>query len=117
MKTDVVVQRIVEIAIVLIIWIAGFGSSVLHLWNWLMPSLFGLPVINFGQALGLMALCWLLFGGFRGLMPLNRPLGQGAGGRSDDRRASRLSPEQREKVREGVEKWCDRIGTEKKSGN
>jgi membrane protein required for beta-lactamase induction len=31
------------------------------LWNWLMPVIFGLPTIGFWQALGLCALCSLLF--------------------------------------------------------
>ena len=32
------------------------------LWNWLMPTLFGLPSITFWQALGLCVLGWLLVG-------------------------------------------------------
>lgn len=44
---------------------ADFGSAVWQLWNMLMPHLFGLPLIGFWQAVGLMALSWLLFGGWR----------------------------------------------------
>ena len=40
----------------------------MQLWNWLMPPLFGLHLINFWQALGLLALSRLLLGGFRGRM-------------------------------------------------
>ena len=36
------------------------------LWNWLMPSLFELQQINAVQALGLLVLTRILFGGFRG---------------------------------------------------
>jgi hypothetical protein len=32
------------------------------LWNWLMPFLFGVPVITFWQALGISFLCGILFG-------------------------------------------------------
>ena len=32
------------------------------LWNWLMPTLFGLPAIGFWQALGLLVLSRILFG-------------------------------------------------------
>lgn len=32
------------------------------LWNWLMPSIFGLRSINFAEALGLCFLCSCLFG-------------------------------------------------------
>lgn len=31
------------------------------LWNWLCPDLFGLPVIDFWQAMGLSLLCSFLF--------------------------------------------------------
>lgn len=37
------------------------GFSLMWLWNWLMPELFGLTVINFWQAIGLFILCSLLF--------------------------------------------------------
>ena len=40
------------------------GELVLHLWNWLLPTLFGWRQITFWQALGLLALCRILFGGF-----------------------------------------------------
>jgi hypothetical protein len=40
------------------------GEIVKLLWNWLAPPLFGLPALNFWQALALLALCRILFGGF-----------------------------------------------------
>ena len=48
-------------AVVLVATIAGY--VVAWLWNWLMPQLFGLPAVTFWQALGLLALCRILFGG------------------------------------------------------
>ena len=41
--------------------IAGFGTMLL--WNWLVPSLFNGPHIVFWQAIGLLALSKILFGG------------------------------------------------------
>lgn len=41
-----------------------FGYFVMLLWNWLMPALFGLPVINFWMAFGIIILSRLIFGGF-----------------------------------------------------
>lgn len=38
------------------------GLLVMWLWNWLMPSLFGLPTLNFWQSWGLSFLGGLLFG-------------------------------------------------------
>lgn len=40
-----------------------FGYFVMLLWNWLMPSLFGLGTIDFWKAFGLILLVKLLFGG------------------------------------------------------
>ena len=45
---------------------AGFSAVVMLLWNWLMPTIFGLGVINFWQALGILVLSRILFGGFGG---------------------------------------------------
>ena len=42
---------------------AGFSAVVMLLWNWLMPTIFGLTAICFWQALGLLILCRILFGG------------------------------------------------------
>src|SRR5262245_46164405 len=55
---------IVMLAIALFTYIGG--EVVRLLWNWLLPTLFGLPQITFWQALGLLALSRILFGGFGG---------------------------------------------------
>lgn len=56
------------IAPVAIVGLAAFlalgGFVVRWLWNWLLPPLFGLHTITFWQALGLLALSRILFGGF-----------------------------------------------------
>jgi MFS family permease len=41
-----------------------FGYVVQHLWNWLMPEIFGLTTITFWQAFAIVILCKILFGGF-----------------------------------------------------
>lgn len=45
---------------------AVFGALVMWLWNWLMPYIFGLPELTFCQAVGLLVLCKILFGGISG---------------------------------------------------
>lgn len=40
------------------------GVVVRELWNALLPPLFGWKAVTFWQALGLLALCRILFGGF-----------------------------------------------------
>jgi hypothetical protein len=42
------------------------GELVMRLWNWLLPWLFGWKRISLEQALGLLALCRILFGGTGG---------------------------------------------------
>ena len=45
---------------VLLGWL--FGNVIMWLWNWLMPKLFGLPLIGFWEGLGLFLLAKILFG-------------------------------------------------------
>lgn len=40
-----------------------FGFAVKLLWNWIMPAVFGLKMITFWQAFGLVLLAKILFGG------------------------------------------------------
>ncbi|MDR0682215.1 MAG: hypothetical protein LBG15_10280 [Dysgonamonadaceae bacterium] len=49
-----------------VVIIVGIGALVMLLWNWLMPVIWGWAAINLWQALGLFALCRILFGGFGG---------------------------------------------------
>lgn len=56
-----------------LLFIVGGGALVMWLWNWLLPPLAGLSEVNFWQALGLLALCRLLFGGFHGRGRRGRP--------------------------------------------
>ncbi|MDR0799348.1 MAG: hypothetical protein LBN18_06290 [Dysgonamonadaceae bacterium] len=44
--------------------IAAFGAIVMLLWNWVIPGIFGCAAINYWQALGLLALSRIFFGGF-----------------------------------------------------
>src|SRR5262245_2265404 len=41
------------------------GFVVMWLWNWLLPPILGRPEITLWQGIGLLALCRILFGGFR----------------------------------------------------
>jgi hypothetical protein len=73
------------------------GSATMLLWNWLMPALFGLAHISFWQAIGILVLSKLLFGGF----------GSRHGGpwRHHDKRQhwqarwEKMTPEEREKCK------------------
>lgn len=79
-----------------------FGEVVMHLWNWLLPPLFGWHLINLWQALGLLVLCRMLFGGWGG----------GSNGKSRRRENwERMSPEDREKFRTEMRARCGGFGT------
>ena len=71
------------------------GEIVLHLWNWLLPPLFGWRQISFWQAVGIPALCRVLFGG-RGW--------HHSGGSNFRRRmkerCGNMTPEERERFRQ-----------------
>ncbi len=102
-------KTVLQVLMFLIIAIAGFGEAVHHLWNWLMPELFHLPLITFWQGVGLLALSWVLFGGWRGFRGPGR--GRGAHWRHQmSERWERMSPEERAKFREGMRGGCGRSG-------
>ena len=77
--------------LIIFIFIVAGGQIVLHLWNWLLPPLFGWREITFWQALGLLALCRILFGGLGG------PGGS---------RTRHMTPEQREQFRQRIRERC-----------
>lgn len=106
-------KRVMWIAPLAILGIALFifigGSIVMLLWNWLAPLLFGLREISFWQAVGLLALCRVLFGGFGGGGRRSYS-GRRFKERLHERIAERwdqMTPEEREKVRQ---KFYDRSG-------
>lgn len=76
--------------------LAAVSFIVMLLWNWLIPTIFGLVAINFWQALGLFALGRILFGGFG-----KGHRGFGHGGNHFHKKWSKMTPEQQ---REFVEK-------------
>jgi hypothetical protein len=91
-----------------LLFIALGGAIVQLLWNWLLPPLFGWPQVGFWQALGILALCRILFGG----------LGTHDSARSNIRgrmaqRWGRMTPEERERLRQGM---CERFGFGAASG-
>ena len=84
---------------------ALFSFVAMSLWNWLMPALFGLHAVTFWQALGLLVLSKLFFGGFRGRsgppMFWRRRMME---------RWEQMTPEEREKFRESLKGGCGPFG-------
>ena len=89
------------------------GEVVKLLWNWLAPPLFGLPLLGFWQALALLALCRILFGGFSMHGPRHPSHRLRMTDRMADRMADRfaerwqhMTPEERELFRQRVRERC-----------
>ncbi len=87
--------RILKFAAIAVLFLAAFSFVVMGLWNWLMPALFGWHVITFWQALGILILSKILFGGGRG-----RPRPHVYWRRRMMERWARMTPEEREKFRQ-----------------
>jgi hypothetical protein len=89
-----------------LLFLALFGFVVMRLWNWLMPALFGWHLITFWQALGILILSKILFGGFRGHagrhMYWRRRMME---------RWEQMTPEEREKFRQGMRGRCGTFGS------
>jgi Ca2+/H+ antiporter, TMEM165/GDT1 family len=96
------IVKILKVMIVVAVFIAIFSFVVMKLWNWLMPGLFGLQGVTYWQAMGILVLSRILFGGFRG-RPGRPPWHWRQ--RMVERWQS-MSPEEREKFRQGLEnRW------------
>ncbi len=87
------------------LFVTVFGFVVLSLWNWLMPALFGWHLINFWQAVGILVLSKILFGGFRG-----HPSRHMYWRRRMMERWEQMTPEEREKFRQGMHGRCGSFG-------
>jgi hypothetical protein len=94
-----------------LLFIAIGGEVVRQLWNWLLPPIFGWRQITFWQALGMLALCRILFGGLgihRGYGS-HSPIRHRMADRMADRvaeRWGRMTPEERERFRQRVRERC-----------
>lgn len=109
-------KKLIFIAPLAILGIAAFvtlgGEVVKWLWNWLLPPLFGWRQVTFWEALGLLALCRILFGGF-GLNGGGGHRHSSMRGRVADRMADKvaerwagMTPEERERFRQRLRERC-----------
>ncbi len=95
------VKRGLKFAVIGAVAVTVFGFIVMSLWNWLAPAVFGLHTITLWQALGILILSKILFGGFRG-----RPGRGGPWRRRMSERWQQMTPEEREKFRQGMFSRC-----------
>ena len=91
----------VKFAFFAAVFLALVSFVVMTLWNWLIPAIFGWHAIGFWEAAGLLVLGRILFGGFHG------HAGRHWHWRHRMReRWAQMTPEQREKFREGMRSHC-----------
>ncbi len=90
-----------KIVLLVLVGIAALGWVVMALWNWLLPTLFfGVREIDYVQAMGVLLLSKILFGGFRGHC--------GGHAKWHRHRWEQMTPEEREKFQSGMRGWCGR---------
>ncbi len=94
-----------KIALFAVVFVTVFGYVVMRLWNWLMPALFGWHLIGFWQALGILVLSKILFGGFHG-----RHGGHNFWRHRMMERWERMTPEERENCRQSMRGRCGSFG-------
>ena len=99
-----VLRKVLLFILIAAVAIIVFGGIVMLLWNNVLAGVLNISTITFGQALGILVLSKILFGGWRG--------GWGGGGRHHWRNKMRekwsaMSPEEREKFKE---QWQQRCG-------
>ena len=97
------IARIFGLVMIVVIFVAGFGTAVHQLWNAFVPVVFGLPALSYWQALGLLCLCTILFGSWRAF-----PSFPEAGRRQDGVDRAVLTPEQERLLRKGLAANCGR---------
>ena len=99
------VLRVLKFIVFAVLAATVLSFVTMRLWNWLTPALFGWHLISFWQALGILVLSKIIFGGFRG-----RP-GQHMRQRLMAERWERMTPEEREKFRQGMRGRCGPFGS------
>ena len=98
-------QKKIKIFFIVIIACLAFSAAVMGLWNAILPQVLGVKTISFVQALGILILSKILFGGFRG----------GGGWAAHKRgrwmemqeKMAAMTPEEREKFKS---EWKSRCG-------
>ena len=90
--------RFLKIFLMVVVGVAALSGVVMLLWNWLIPNLFiGGKQIDYVQAMGVLLLSKILFGGFKGHC---------GNGHWRQHRLEKMTPEEREKFQTGMRGGC-----------
>lgn len=87
-----------------------FSGAVMLLWNAVLPDISGLHAVTYWQAMGILLLSKILFGGFRGMHNHGRHHHHHLG-RDLREKWMRMDPEERKKMTEEMRnEWKQRFG-------
>jgi len=116
-KKLLLIAPLAILGVVLFVYVGG--ELVMYLWNWLLPPLFAWRPITFWQALGILLLCRILFGGSGWRHSARSNFRHRMADRMADRMAERsenMTPEERERFLQRVrERWgCGPSASENK---
>ncbi|MDF2432313.1 MAG: hypothetical protein JWP44_1944 [Mucilaginibacter sp.] len=96
-------RRFIFIPLAVVAFLSLISFVVMNLWNYLLPEILHVGIINFWQAMGIFILCKILFGFGKG----NR-MGGGAPWMRHQmaERLKNMSPEEKEKFKERLKNGC-----------
>lgn len=103
MKKNFKPVKILGIILLVIIFLAIFSTVVMLLWNNILATVVHVGLINFWQALGILVLSKILFGGFRGGSHWGR---QQRWKHNLHDRWKNMTPEEREKFKQQLKSRC-----------
>jgi len=89
-----------------ILAVLAFGWIVMSLWNAILPDVLHVSQITFLQALGILILSKILFGGFRGRGGWGGGPGSHRWRQKMQEKMSSMSPEEREKYTQYLRDYC-----------
>jgi hypothetical protein len=100
------IKRAIFIPIAIAAGVFIFGSVVMLLWNALLPAVLGVSTITFWQAIGILVLSKILFGGFSGGHGHHRSHFHNH--HNMHGKWMNLTPEEREKMKSEWKSRCER---------
>ncbi len=101
MKRDFWIKKIMGFIVLGILAVFLFGWIVMLLWNNILPAVLHVQPVSFWQALGLLVLCKILFGGFGGGRG-----GKEKWGRKMQEKWQTMSPEEQQHWKEEMRNRC-----------
>ncbi len=105
---NVKIYKVIKFTALAVVFIAIFGWVVMSLWNWLMPYLFNAKIITYWQALGILVLCKILFGGMKGSWRGKQCNYHGDFKQKLESRMAGMTEEEREEFKEQFYRKCNK---------